>query len=101
MSIYHMEDGAVVKTENATAHWNEDKEFDGRNMISVATGSQWNHQTLYRSLKGRYWIEHHSQWQGSRDHASWITHREAAAWLMLNGHELPKDLKEYEDQVAE
>ena len=47
MSKYRMDDGSVIDTDKATAHWNEATEFDGCSRISKATGSQWNHQTLY------------------------------------------------------
>ena len=53
MTTYRMTDGTVVKTQNATQSWEEGKRWDGRNMISVATGTQWEHQMLYRSRKGR------------------------------------------------
>lgn len=101
MSSYRMDDGTVVRTENATKHWNEDTHFDGRNMVSNATGSQWKHETLYRSKKGRYYIEHDSQWQGDESFATWLTNEEAVAWLVLNGHDLPKDLQKLEDEVCE
>jgi hypothetical protein len=101
MSTYRMDDGTVVKTENATQEWKEDKNWDGNNWISVATGSQWHHERLYRSKKGRYWVEHTSNYQGSRDSAEWISNRQAAAWLLANDHEIPEDLKQYAEQVEE
>jgi len=101
MSTYRMDDGTVVKTENATQSWKEDKRWDGNNMISVATGSQWEHQELHRSRKGRYWIECWSNWQGSTPHAEWISNHAAAQWLMHNDHELPEDLAALEQEVSE
>lgn len=101
MSTYRMSDGTIVKTENATQSWDEATRFDGSNRISVATGSQWNHETLYRSRKGRYYIEHASQWQGSTDTAEWVSLEEAARWLLHNEHELPAELKHFEEQVTE
>lgn len=101
MSTYRMEDGTVVKTENATDSWEEETDFDGHNQISRATGSQWNHQTLYRSRKGRYYIEHWSQWQGSRAHAEWVSPQEAARWLLQQDEDLPDDLSQFVEQVSE
>ncbi len=98
---YRLDDGTVVKTENAKRSWNEDTRWNGNNFISVATGSQWNHQTLYCSRKGRYWVEHESQWQGSTPHAEWVSNHEAARWLLANGHELPDDLRALEVEVSE
>ncbi len=101
MTRYRMDDGTVVDTKNATQHWEENRRWDGRNNISVATGSQWEHEELYRSRKGRYYLEHTSQWQGSRDSASWVGNRAAAKWLLANDHELPEDLAPLAEEVSE
>lgn len=106
MARYQMEDGTVIDTKNAIAHWDEDTRWDGHNHISVATGSQWSHQTLYRSKKGRFYLECASQWQGSAPHAEWVSPQEACRWLLANGHD-PKDddwpiaLTDIVDQVCE
>jgi hypothetical protein len=96
-----MHDGIIVKTENATQIWQEDTRWDGNNHISVATGSQWNHETLYRSRKGRYYTEHDSQWQGWRRRAEWLSKHEAASWLLANNHDLPAELEMIEEEVSE
>jgi len=101
MATYRMDDGTVIKTENATARWDEDRVWNGSNHISRATGSQWDHEALYRSRKGRYYIEHTSQWQGKLDYATWIDHRSAAEWLLANDEELPEDLKQLEAEISE
>ena len=98
---YRLDDGTIVKTENATQRWDEGTGFDGRNRFSKATGTQWDHETLYRSRKGRYWIEHISQWQGSTARAEWISQHRAAQWLLANGHQLPEDLAALETEVSE
>src|SRR5215471_8173310 len=89
MSTYRI-DGTVVKTENASQSWEEAQRWDGRNNISVPTGSQWDHQMLYRSKKGRYYLESWSQWQGSTPSAEWISNEGAAEWLLANEHKLPE-----------
>lgn len=101
MARYRMEDGTVVDTDNATINYEEAKHWDGRNFISAATGQQWNHQILHRSRKGRYYIEHWSQMQGSRSHAEWVSHQEAVRWLTLNEHEIPKELQSLVEEVTE
>ncbi len=101
MTKFKMDDGTVVDTENAQESWDEATEWDGNNHISKATGSQWNHETLYKSRKGRYYVEHSSQWQGSRPHVEWVSPEAAARWLILNNHELPDELQKYEDEVSE
>lgn len=101
MTAYRMDDGTVVKTDSATETWEEAKRFDGHNQISVATGSEWTHETLYRSRKGRYWIEHTTQRQGFADYAEWVGNRAAAQWLLHNGYRLPDDLADLEAEVSE
>lgn len=100
MSTYRIEN-VIVKTENAGRSWDEGTRWDGNNHISLATSSQWDHQTLYRSRRGRYWIECTSQWQGSTPRAEWISFEEAARWLLVNGHEVPKDLEAAAEEVSE
>jgi hypothetical protein len=96
-----MDDRTIVDTEKASASWDEDREWDGSNMISVATGSQWEHERLYCSARGRYYIEHTSQRDGVRSSACYIEPEAAAEWLIANGHELPDDLKQYEAAILE
>lgn len=100
MARYRIE-GTIVDTDNASQSWQEARYHDGHNFISKATGSQWTHQTLYRSRKGRWYIEHTSQWQGSRDSAEWVSPQEAARWLLANDHEVPAELTTFADEVSE
>ena len=67
--------------------FNEDTYWDGNNHISKATGSQWEHETLYRTASGRFLVLSASQWQGTRDSWREIQKTEAVSWLMQNGHE--------------
>lgn len=101
MERYRMDDGTILNTANARQWWKEETDWDGRNHISRATGSQWEHQTLYQSRKGRYYLVHRSQWQGSRDYAEWISPEAATQWLLLMEHTIPDDLTAYVDDVSE
>ena len=101
MARYRMSDSMVVDTDKATASWQEATRWDGRNHISLATGTQWDHQTLYRSKRGRFYIEYSSDWQGSTPSAEWISNEEAVRWLMLNNHEVPEYLAALVDEVTE
>lgn len=92
MTRYRMDDGKIVDTANATDTWGEERDFDGKNQISRNTGSQWEHETLYSSAKGRYYIVSTSDWQGSQSTARWVEDREAVGWLLLNEHEMPAEL---------
>ena len=93
--------GRVFKTENSVKNWREDTQWDGRNQVSVPTGSQWLHERLYKSRKGTYWLVSSSQWQGSTDSAEIVSKVDAATWLVLNGHEMPTELQELADSVEE
>ena len=100
MARYRIE-GTIVDTDRASATWPERKDSDGRNLISRATGSQWEHQQLHRSRRGRYYLECWSQWQGSRAHAEWISPEEAARWLLMMDEDIPADLQEAAESVSE
>ncbi len=101
MARFQLEDGVIVDTDRAAKSWEEATFHDGRNLISKATGDQFTHETLYKSKKGRYYIVHSSQWQGSRDSAEEVAPREAATWLLKNEHELPENLASFEEEVLE
>jgi hypothetical protein len=101
MSRFKLEEGAIVDTDRAAKQWDEASFWDGRNHISKATGDQFTHETLYKSSKGRYYIVHSSQWQGSRDSAEEISQIDAVTWLLQNEHDLPEDLASFEGDVIE
>jgi len=65
----------------------EDRDFDGSNWISRATGSQWHHQYLYRTAQGRWVLEHTSNYQGTLDLWEFVTDGQAREWLLANGHD--------------
>jgi len=94
-------DKAIFDTEKAKANWSEASDWNGSNHISRATGSQWNHEDLYLSKKGRYYVVRSSNFQGSSDEMEILSPREAAVWLALNDHDMPDDLREVADEVVE
>jgi hypothetical protein len=96
-----MPDGTIVKPKNAVQSWEEDTRWNGSNHISIPTGSQFAHQKLHKTRRGRYWLEHWSDWQGSTPHAEWVSEQEAARWLLLNGKDLPDDLERFRDEIEE
>lgn len=101
MASYRLEDGSLVRTENAVEKWEENTHWNGNNHISKATGSQWEHETLYKTKKGRYWVEHWSQWQGSTPSAYLVAPKEAYLWLAMNDHAIPEDLQAIKDEIEE
>ena len=101
MSKYKTEEGVFVDTDKASQEWDEETNWNGNNMISCATGSQWEHETLYRSSKGRYYVVHTSQVQGHMTYARFISEQEAATWILQNEYELPADLAKFEAEITE
>jgi hypothetical protein len=106
MTKYKMHDGTVIDTSKSSASWNETRESDGSNMIGVLTGSQWHYQTLYRSRKGRYYVEHLSCVSGQRDHVEWVSNEEACRWLLACDYDpdhadFPVDLKPLVDEIEQ
>jgi len=101
MTKFNLDNGILVDTDKAQASWDESTFHDGHNLISKATGDQFLHETLYKSSKGRYYIVHSSQWQGSRDFAEEISPEEAAKWIILNEGDLPEDLAKLEEKIVE
>lgn len=67
----------------------EDTWWNGSNQISCATGSQWEHEALYRTAGGKWILNHWSQWQGSGESWSLVTDHDAAAWLVRNHADHP------------
>jgi hypothetical protein len=101
MARYQIDDESFVNTDLAKEQWDEDTYWNGNNHISKATGSQWEHETLYLSSKGRYYVVHTSQYQGSTPSARHLELREAAAWLLNNDHALPNDLEQFQASLEE
>lgn len=58
--------------------------WDGSNHISIATGSQWDHQALYRTAGGRWVLNCWSQWQGRPETYRFISDDNARDWLLKN-----------------
>jgi hypothetical protein len=89
----YLVDGVILSTAAARESWYETKHHDGR--------SEWVHQKLYLSRKGRYWIEHNSDWQGAQPHAEFVNNEAAFIWLRLNDYEIPADLASYAESCEE
>ena len=86
MNRIALNDGRWFDEEKAEA-FSEDTRWDGRNHISKNTGSQWDHERLYRTKGGRWVLNSWSDWQGSGESYNEISDEAAARWLVINGHE--------------
>lgn len=72
--------------------WVEGQRHDGSNFVSLATGSEWAHEELYRTASGR-WVLH--SWRAEdgapREYRA-IEPIEAAIWLVRNETAIPPEL---------
>lgn len=64
--------------------YKENTRWDGNNHISVNTGSQWDHEALYRTKAGRWVLNTWSQWQGSEERYKFVDDATAKDWLIRN-----------------
>jgi len=78
---------------SASEKWDEKTRWDGRNRISLATGSQWNHEILYRTRSGTWIVNWWSQYQGRTETYRQVDVTEAVAWLIRNKHEIPEGVE--------
>lgn len=79
--------------------FSERTRWDGNNHISVATGSQWDHEALYYTQGGRWVKKSWSQRQGTLEDYLEVDEEEAVRWLVVNNcfrdksfEELPEEL---------
>ena len=68
--------------------WSEKTRWNGSNHISVPTGSQWEHEELYRSRSGAWILHEWSQWQGAGESYRTIGADTARQWLIDNDHDV-------------
>jgi hypothetical protein len=74
----------------------EETYHNGNNWISKATGSQFHHESLYRTKGGRWILAKWSDYQGSVETYEEIDNVAAAIWLANQGLEPHPDCeKEY------
>lgn len=82
----------MTRVNVTTGHFDIDKAerideatyWDGNNLISVHTRSNFYHQALYRTAGGRWVLNAWSQWQNVRETYDFIDDASAEAWLLLN-----------------
>lgn len=61
----------------------EGTRWDGNNHVSLHVGDKFDHQTLYRTAKGRWVLNNWSQWQGREETYEFITDDQAREWLLI------------------
>ncbi len=88
-------------TVDKAEKFSEGTRWDGNNHISLATGSQWDHEALYRTAGGRWVIYFYSQWQGRADHYRFVDDEQALEWLIKNKEEEEKYSKYFPRGIDE
>jgi len=93
-------EGKWFDIDKATKY-DEGTTWNGSNHISMATGTQTEHEVLYRTAGGRWILHAWSQWQGSAETYEIISDKQAASWLIRSEYQdipelLTNEVKEYE-----
>ena len=90
---------------NKATVYRENTWWNGNNHISRATGSQWEHEAIYRTAGGIYILETWSNYQGTPNTYTQITKETAAEWFVKNEYQdedLPEEFaKEVKDLEIE
>lgn len=93
MSRHALATGGWFDTAAANAYEETRRVEDGKS-ISLATGSEHQHETLYRT-KGGTWVLHHwPSWRDQPEHWTQISPVQAASWMILNELPIPAELHE-------
>jgi len=85
MRRQNLDAGGWFDLDRAT-RYEEARRWNGNNHISRATGSQFEHERLYRTARNTWVLYSWSQWQGSTETWRTIAPDEAHAWLLRNEH---------------
>lgn len=93
INVYNYADPNDYDSETHLAGWfnsdaatlyKEATRWDGNNHISVNTGSQWDHEALYRTKAGRWVLNTWSQWEGREERYTFVDDAAAKDWLLRN-----------------
>lgn len=77
-------------------YFKEEAFWNGHNQISKITGSQWDHETLWLTVSGKWILNRYSQYEGRGETYEIITPEDAAEWLVKNEYKddmIPEGLK--------
>ncbi|MGV7585211.1 ribbon-helix-helix domain-containing protein [Mycobacterium kansasii] len=93
INVYDADDYEGTRTlagwfdDDSAESYSEDTRWDGNNHISIPTGSQWEHEHLFRTAGGRWVLHRWSQWQGTTSDYRFVSGNRARDWLLANDHE--------------
>ena len=96
-------DGRKVDTTMAIQSWVEETRMEGDVYISINTNSPYQTQRLYQSSQRNFYIvtENHypeSVADTTEPSATFISERQACAWICKNSHALPDCLASLETE---
>ena len=102
----NIDTGGTLYYGAVAERFEEGTTWDGNNHISTATGSQWEHEEVVRTKRGRYYVVSSSQRQGSQSKAKALDIGGVAKWLVRAGYvasqvsndELAEKIREELDQ---
>jgi hypothetical protein len=87
-------DGRFFDADKAQC-FEEGTRFDGNNHVSLATGSQWDHEKLYLTAGGVWVVVPSSQREGRNPEPTIIDADEAARWIVRNEQDVPEALAKW------
>ena len=102
-NVFDFEGNFVGWFDRAKAEkFEEATRWDGNNHISIATGSQYDHEILFRTAGGRWVLHGWSQWEGRPERYRFIGDEDAREWLLLNEEDaaVERFFGEIEDEVG-
>jgi hypothetical protein len=71
----------------------EEKQWNGQNYISKATGSQWYHEAIYYTKSGKWVLNKWSDYQGSIETYEVVEEHEVVEWFLKQSMDLPTMLE--------
>ena len=77
--------------------YSENQEHNGSNWISLVTGSQFKHESLYRTSGGKWILNCWSNFQGTTETYELISREQASKWFtkqMTEKYNMPQELEE-------
>jgi hypothetical protein len=94
MKRVYLEDSSKWFDAEAAQMFKEDTWHNGSNFISKATGSQWEHQSLYLTASQKFIIHAWSDFQGKPEIYKEVSNEYAAEWFVKNEYQ-NEDIPEF------
>ena len=86
MNRVNLTDGSGWFDTDSAECYEERTRREGNHHVSLATGSQWEHEALYRTASGDWILNWWSDWRDCEERYELITESEAMGWLIRMKH---------------